>query len=87
VSKAFMVEISAYGPALDQDLAEYYARVNLNTATADELATLPRVGPVLAGRIVEMRARRGRFTSISELRDVQGIDRILLGQLRNLVRL
>ncbi|REF37776.1 competence protein ComEA [Thermasporomyces composti] len=47
--------------------------VDLNTATAEQLEMLPGVGPVLAQRILEFRARHGRFSSVDELREVAGI--------------
>jgi len=48
-------------------------RVDVNTATAAELERLPQVGPVLARRIVEDRARRGPFRTDRELTRVDGI--------------
>jgi competence protein ComEA len=49
------------------------ALVNLNTATADELDTLPGVGPVTAQSILEWRQENGSFTSVQELLEVDGI--------------
>jgi competence protein ComEA len=48
-------------------------KVNLNTATADQLTTLPGVGPKLAVRIVEHRTKSGSFKSVQELMNVRGI--------------
>jgi len=61
--------------------------VDINTATATELDTLPGVGPVLAQRIVDWRAQNGRFTSVDELSEVSGIGDAVLARLRPLVRL
>jgi competence protein ComEA len=47
--------------------------LDLNAATVAELDTLPGVGPVLAGRIVEWRDVHGRFASVDQLREVSGI--------------
>ncbi|MFJ2584332.1 MULTISPECIES: ComEA family DNA-binding protein [unclassified Streptomyces] len=47
--------------------------VSLNTATVEQLDTLPGVGPVLAQHIVDYRAQHGGFRSIDELREVNGI--------------
>jgi len=47
--------------------------VNLNTADAEEIATLPGVGEVLAGRIVEYRQEFGGFKAIEDLLNVYGI--------------
>ncbi len=49
------------------------APVSLNTATVDQLDTLPGVGPVLAQHIVDYRTRHGGFRSVDELREVNGI--------------
>lgn len=60
--------------------------VDLNTADAAELDTLPGIGPVLADRIVAWRAEHGRFTTVDELAEVSGIGPALLSRLRDLVR-
>jgi DNA uptake protein ComE-like DNA-binding protein len=41
--------------------------VNINTASAEQLTFLPRVGPALAGRIVEFRDSNGKFKATDEL--------------------
>ncbi|QMS57089.1 MULTISPECIES: ComEA family DNA-binding protein [Kocuria] len=61
------------------------ALVNLNTATAAELETLPRVGPVLAQRIVDFRTQHGPFTAPEQLDDVSGVGPALLEALLPLV--
>ena len=48
--------------------------LNLNTASANELAELPGIGPVLAERIVEYRRINGPFRYPYEITDVNGID-------------
>ncbi|WP_342364940.1 ComEA family DNA-binding protein [Streptomyces sviceus] len=62
------------------------APVSLNTATVDQLDTLPGVGPVLAQHIVDYRTRHGGFRSVDELREVNGIGDRRFADLRNLVR-
>lgn len=47
--------------------------VNVNTASADELARLPRVGPSLAGKIVTHREQNGPFKRTEDLMEVKGI--------------
>jgi len=55
--------------------------VDLNTATADELDTLPGVGPVTAQSILEWREQNGGFTSVQELLEVNGIGPATLAKL------
>ncbi|MCF1596327.1 helix-hairpin-helix domain-containing protein [Streptomyces muensis] len=62
------------------------APVSLNTATSDQLDTLPGVGPVLAQHIIDYRTQHGGFRSVDELREVNGIGDRRFADLRNLVR-
>ncbi|MEU9557435.1 ComEA family DNA-binding protein [Streptomyces fumanus] len=62
------------------------APLSLNTATVEQLDTLPGVGPVLAGHIVTYRTEHGGFRSVDELREVDGIGERRFADLRNLVR-
>ncbi|MFI2432130.1 helix-hairpin-helix domain-containing protein [Streptomyces sp. NPDC018693] len=62
------------------------APLSLNTATAEQLDTLPGVGPVLAQHILDYRAQHGGFRSVDELRQVNGIGERRFADLRNLVR-
>lgn len=48
-------------------------RIDINTATAEELALLPRVGPVLANKIINHRAQHGPFKTNTALLNVSGI--------------
>ncbi|WUQ01811.1 ComEA family DNA-binding protein [Streptomyces sp. NBC_00247] len=60
--------------------------LSLNTATAEQLETLPGVGPVLAQHIVDHRVEHGGFGSVDELRDVTGIGDRRFADLQPLVR-
>lgn len=60
--------------------------VDVNTAGADELETLPGVGPATAAAILDERERRGSFSSVDDLLDVPGIGDAKLEALRDLVQ-
>lgn len=64
--------------------AEAGARVNLNTATAGELARLPGIGPSKAQAIVDHRAKEP-FAKVDDLAKVKGIGDKLLESLRDQV--
>ena len=59
--------------------------VNINTATAEQLQSLPRIGPAMAQRIITWREAHGGFRSVDELDAVPGIGPTLLETLRPLV--
>lgn len=61
-------------------------RVDLNTATLADLDTLPGVGPVTAQRILDWRQTNGRFRSVDQLREIEGIGESRFARLRDLVR-
>lgn len=48
-------------------------KINLNTATIDQLQQLPRVGPATAQKIMEYRTANGPFKSIDQLQEIPGI--------------
>jgi competence protein ComEA len=59
--------------------------VLINSATADELITLPGIGPALAERIITYREENGRFTSFDDLNNVSCIGDTLIERLQGLI--
>jgi competence protein ComEA len=59
--------------------------VQLSTATAEQLDSLPGIGPVTAQKILDYRQQHGGFSSIDELDAVPGIGPSRLAQLKGLV--
>lgn len=69
-----------YVPVLQTEPRETYPTkpmysgiVNINSATAEELQTLPGIGPTYAQRIIDYREENGPFQTIGELANVEGI--------------
>jgi competence protein ComEA len=60
-------------------------RVNINTATAEELEALPSIGEVIAERIIAYRDQNGPFRSVDDLIHVQGISDETIDEFRDLV--
>jgi competence ComEA-like helix-hairpin-helix protein len=67
----FMIEVSEYRAKVN---AAVRPRIEINTATVEELRTLPRIGPEIAQRIVATRRKtRGGFKTLDDLTNVEGI--------------
>ena len=60
-------------------------KVNINTASLEELDALPGIGPVIAQRIINYREENGPFTTISELTMVKGIGVTTLEKLKEYI--
>jgi len=74
---------SSYGFA--EEGKQEVKKININTATADELATLPGVGNTIAKNIVEYREKNGNFKTIEELKNVKGIGDKKLEAIKGLI--
>jgi competence protein ComEA len=59
------------------------AKININTASLAELDTLPGIGPALAQRILDYRSARGGFSTIQEIKDVNGIGDALFQDIKD----
>jgi len=79
------VRVPATSPVAAASPAKAVSKVNLNRASADELQTLPGVGPVLAQRMVDWRKAHGRYRTVDDLQEIKGIGKKRLEQLRPLV--
>ena len=79
----------AAGPASSPGTGDAVAspKVAINSATAEQLETLPRIGPALAARIIAQRDAHGPFRSIDDLGEVGGIGPKILAGLRDAVTL
>ena len=80
-----VTQVPAVPPAASTTSATAVSKVNLNRASVDELQSLPGVGPVLAQRMVEWRKAHGRYRTVDDLREVKGIGKKRMEQLRPLL--
>lgn len=60
--------------------------ININLASADELDTLPRIGPALAQRIIAHRQAHGPFKRIEDIKDVSGIGDAIFEEIKGMIR-
>jgi competence protein ComEA len=73
------------------DSTEYHeaavvgGKLNINTATMQQLIELPGIGEKTAARIIERRNDAGKFTSLEELKKIKGVTRKRFEQLQSLI--
>jgi len=87
----FHVSGSVYGgspeekPELRTAAVRRDLKLDINSATAEEFQTLPRIGPKLAERIVRWRELHGPFASVRDLLKVDGIGEKTIARIEHLV--
>ena len=70
-------------PSMQRSAPSDGSRININTATSQELQTLPRIGPALAQRIIEYRRISGEFSTVDDLTNVKGVGEKTLEKIRD----
>jgi competence protein ComEA len=61
------------------------ARININTATGEELEALPSIGEVIAARIIAYREQNGPFRTVDDLIHIQGVSDRTIDEIRDMV--
>lgn len=59
--------------------------IDINSAGMEELKSLPGIGEVIAGRIIDYRNTNGKFTSKSQIKDVKGIGNKIYSDIEKLI--
>jgi competence protein ComEA len=77
---------SAVWGASSQDTAETDDRININTATSEQLMTLPGIGQSKADSIVAYRDCNGSFASVEEIMNVDGIKEGVYNRIKDSIR-
>lgn len=67
--------------------AEDIDKIDLNSASVEELAKIPGLNQELAEKIIDAREDNGEFVDMEELLDIEGIDETLLNQLQKYLKI
>lgn len=77
--------VATVTPENNSDMVSSTGKININTASAALLDTLPGIGPVIAQRIVDYRETVAPFRQISDLANVEGIGNATLLKIETLI--
>ena len=83
IASGLMVAASPVVVAAGPDAKQEVAPVDVNTASVEQLMSVPGIGQVVAQRIVEFREKNGPYKSVDDLLKVQGIGEKSLAKLRD----
>ncbi len=80
---SFVLDDSAVSAVSGSEFSDNEILIDLNTASVEQLTTVPGIGEATASKIVEYRSKIGKFESVDELIEVKGIGEKKLEVLRN----
>lgn len=78
-------ELPQAASSLPGKVSSSASKININTADAQQLESLPGIGPVFAQRIIDYRTSQGRFSNIEDIKGVSGIGKKRFEQLKDLI--
>ena len=72
-SSSNVISLSKSDATISANSSIENGKININTADAEQLQQLPRIGEVLSQRIIAYREENGNFTNLEEIKNVSGI--------------
>jgi comEA protein len=78
------IQAASESPA-ESSKAVYMRKININTASSEELMDLPEIGEVLAGRIIDYRKANGAFKKAEDIMKVGGIGEKTFEKIKDLI--
>lgn len=65
------------------ELSSSYEKININTASAEDLEKIKGVGKTIAGRMIEYRYQKGSFATIDDIKSVKGVGTALFEKIKS----
>jgi competence protein ComEA len=78
-------EQTADDPATEERSVSISGKININTATLEQLDTLPGIGEITAQKIIDYRSVHGPFSNIEAIMDVDGIGEGTFEEIKNFI--
>jgi len=72
-------------PGLSRSINPSLTLVDINTATLEQLDTLPEIGPITGQNIIDYRNANGPFTKIEDIQEVKGIGPVTFEKIKDLI--
>jgi competence protein ComEA len=89
LSGAFLtssVNFATADTAKSKVIQKHMTKINLNTASLEQLVSLPGVGKRKAAAIIEYRTKNGKFKSVDDLVNVKGVGKKMLAKLKDQIK-
>lgn len=89
VSDGEMIYVRSQGEVETEDVSEVQqedGKVNLNTATEEQLMTLPGIGQAKAKSIIAWREKNGSFSKIEDLMEIEGIKEGVFSKIKDSIK-